>query len=180
MAIKLIALTFGYVESGTTARLLFSAGNPPKTKREAIKSLAEYFYQKYLIDNRAIIEPIMGSPCCQNYIGKENFCPKCGKDLTSVIATDNYLSWQDFIDFLFEVFHSDANSFGEYDSFPNPNDWTPWGVSYVATEKQVIDIPENGEHILAIALNDLHPEFHYEISDIAREFIIHDYEVLFK
>lgn len=151
--IKMIALSFGYVESLRTSYLIFwsLAKKKPQTKKEAIESLAEFLYQKYIHENSPLNER---NKCkyCDNYVGKEAFCPKCGRSLKdNPIAFD----WDDWIDYLNELHSSDCDSYGWSVDIDNPYRWDPNVGNFEINKDEYIHVIENGAHILSCALSSI-------------------------
>ncbi len=171
--IKLIILSMGYVESITTARLIFCAKTKkPKTKLEAIHSLAEYLYRKFRIDNNLDIEEF-SKQCCQDNFGKASYCPKCGQRLEH-----EEFDWELWKEFLFELHGSNCDSFGSREA-PNPNGWDAEDINFSFEKDQYIDICSQGEDVLSIALSEIHPELVEDIVEVAHEETISDYRKLF-
>ena len=168
MAIKMIALSFGHDEDLVAGCLIYRPTNGfPEKRKEALYSLTEFLYKKYLADNPTEII----KECCKKYIGKENYCPKCGKLLTSPKKCQDILDdWKSYVR---DLIIKTCDSYGADYEVENPNCWTLWSNGFTLNEKEYIQITEDADKILSIILCKMHPEiFKIKLKD---EF--HDYEI---
>lgn len=159
MPIKNIILTFGYVESAKTSLLIFGSEVPESTKRKALYSLVEDLYNKYKIDYSTDFAFAFAKVkrCCEPYIGKEPYCPKCGSNLIRANDPPQF-NWDNWVNFLFRIQSSVADEYGAHEDVDNPNEWSPWTWAIGVPKKDWLNIYEHAEYILSIALSELHPE----------------------
>jgi hypothetical protein len=174
MSIKLVIISLGYAESSTTAHLVFCSGakKKPKNSLEAVHSLAEFLYQKYLIDTNFERDVVDTNRCCKKYIGSEPFCPKCG---TSLEKKNKPFDWEHWKEYLFALFHSDCDSYGAEDEVPNPHQWSTMYVDFAVNKNQFVHLTTYGDEMISIALSEIHPEFITDKDEIARDWIFVEY-----
>ena len=154
MPFHTVVLTFGYVESASTATLWMSPEEITfETAKEAVESLANEFYVKYVSEGRTGPQDL--NPCCSKGISKKHkFCRECGKSLRgSEFDEDTYR------DFLYDIFHSDNDSYGNdarYKGDYETPDNACWGVTdignAISNPEGIVFINEMGEKILTQAL----------------------------
>lgn len=173
-----IALSFGYVESNTTSWLIYHAENKiSSSRREAIHSLVAYLWDKYTKQNDENHEFSLGysygSKCCQRHWLDTKYvddpqkqgarkkreinptsCPTCNGEYPTTWTFEE----EDWKEYLFDLHHSDCNSYGEHEWPDNPYGWSPWMYSFNIPQHQMVVIGEQAEDILTMALYELHPE----------------------
>lgn len=164
MGIKYIAVTMGYVESGSVAFLVFEnqTGEEFADNRAALNSLAGALFQKYLYDYGDQIKPRKRSLllCCEKTLQLDpvaKYCSRCARRFQdSQIAKDKY---QNYIN---KLIGCTADEFGE--ELPG---WWPWvsilDVMKNATVDEVLSVREMGETLFASLLTpDMVPEEYRE------------------
>lgn len=173
---KAIALKFGYVESNNTSWLVYlSEGlyryKTPSSNKEALHSLAEYLYQKFICDDKYRIDlhnkyQSHMAKCCRitwsdewhrgNYeMPQLKNCPTCN---ASYSLADPKFDEDRWIEFLIGISISDCDRYGEHDGVDNPFGWDPWSFDFSLDKKDIIVIPERAECFLLMALKEIHPE----------------------
>lgn len=173
---KGVALSFGYVESNTTSWLIFTieGGACPTTRKEALHTLTEYLYNKFKsdIDYKADFLDDYKSHmarCCKDAwrkMDKDNplkSCPRCNASYE--VPYDRSFSVEDWQQWLRELHHSDCDSYGDHDYIDRKYDWTPWRNDFSIPQHQMVIVCENAEHILTMALAEIHPELKEEVRD---------------
>lgn len=172
---RAIALAFGYVESNTTAWLIYRAEHPGfSTRRAALQSLVTYLWNKFSMEKNESHEFNLGyhygDKCCQRfwldtkYVNHERrevdptHCGTCGSKYKKTWTFDEE-NWQEY---LRDLITSDCDSYGDHDDVENPGAWSPWMYSFDIPQHQMIPIVENAEGILTDVLYDLHPELRPE------------------
>ncbi len=166
---KSIVLSFGYVESNTTAWLIYTAERKlPSSRKEALESLTEHLYKKYLSDKKDNDDYNNASKthmarCCQKAWKNSNrdlsICPKCGANYNAEII--NEFDIYDWKNYLRDLMNSDSDSYGyHYESgdFEDEYGWSPWQWSFNSSSDEMVIVAECAEDILTIALAKIHPE----------------------
>jgi len=173
MTYKAIALTFGYVESATSAVLIFTPEHAFETRKEALHSLAEYLYTKYSFEIKEHVDHINRyktymAPCCRKAWDKRDQnnppekCPRCGASYS--VEAESQFSIDDWYNYLDNIFHSTANSYGDSEVDCDCN-WNPWDFDFSITKDEMIIINKDGEVVLLKALMNIHPELLEDIND---------------
>lgn len=176
---KAIALAFGYVESNTTAWLIYRAEyKTPTSRKEALYSFVEYLWSKFSGENDDHAESRLYKKerCCIDFWYKNKYptaenkdtfqkptvCGTCGKeyDFTWKFSDDK---WEDF---LRGIMSSDADSYGDHDEAENPYGWSPWMYRFDVPQHEMVIVGENAEVILSQVLFELHPELREEDSEV--------------
>lgn len=169
--IKAVALTFGYVESNTLSWLVFeSEYNTPKTKKQALLSLAEFLYQKFM--GRRRTQPdcaVCNTSLADNPSAK--YCSECGMRLRSVGFY--YYEWLDFLE---GVRTSDIDGFHYSDDTDNPHGWDASLFAFGLPDKKMLIVQEHAAEMLSLAVAELHPEVKLEVD----KWLIEEYKELLK
>ncbi|CAB4196749.1 hypothetical protein UFOVP1290_269 [uncultured Caudovirales phage] len=166
---KSVSLSFGYVESNTTAVLIYTATKKiPSSRSEALESLTEHLYKKYLCDKKDNDDYVHTykthmAKCCQkawkNSNRDLNTCPKCGANYNAEIVSEFDISdWQNY---LRDLMNSDCDSYGyhyECSDFEDEYGWSPWQHNFNHQSDEMVIVAEKAEDILTIALAKIHPE----------------------
>jgi hypothetical protein len=173
---KGVALSFGYVESNTTSWLIFTieSGECPTSRKEALHTLTEYLYNKYKAekdDNAKFSDNYKShmAKCCRDAWSKRNYqnpptnCPRCNASYD--VPCDRTFSVEDWEDWLKRLQSSDCDSYGDHDYIECKYDWTPWRTRFDIPQHQMVIVCENAEHILTMALAEIHPELGEEVED---------------
>lgn len=166
---KSIALSFGYVESNTTAWLIYTAERKlPSSRKEALESLTEHLWKKYSCEKNQrgyrddMYKTHMGR-CCQkawkNSARDLIKCPNCGADYNAPLINEfDIIDWKDY---LYRIMSSDCDSYGyHYDcgDFEDEYGWSPWRFNFSTSPDEMVIINESAEEILTMILARLHPE----------------------
>jgi hypothetical protein len=156
--IRYVALTMGYVESGTITSLLLEnqTGCEIKDAKTALQHIAAGLFQKYLYDHEYSLEPTnYPRECCKTLLKKKRtpkFCGECGARLIAeAIDREDYESW------IYELTGKCADSYGE-----DIHGWWPWvSVADVVDTQpgELVVIHQNAEKLM-VAL--LEPEMVHE------------------
>jgi len=157
--INAIAIRFGYVETNSTALLVFA----PQLKKlkftsgkDALYSFTEFLYQKFLANE--YVKPVHSKPCCKANANVGNYCSTCGMKFESN-AFDKY-AWDGF---LWNLMQSNSDSYGQ-DAYCAGNDeWTPY--CNLPNPKTTLYIIECGMEIITMALSYIHPELKIDLQD---------------
>jgi hypothetical protein len=158
---RAIALKFGYVENNTVSWLIFQAeGKMPTSRKEALYSLTEMLYTKYLQETDHNQDNIYHmAQCCQkawynrDYKNPPIRCPNCEalykkKDIFNVT---NWLNWLD------GLFRSTIDGYGgEFEE--NKYGWEPFHYQFDVPQHNMLIIGEEAETIITYVLRDIHPE----------------------
>lgn len=163
-----IALSFGYVEGNTTSWLIFRSEEVlPRTRKAALHSLVEYLWDKFQkeqseTDNLNKNHKWDMAKCCQKAWAKRddqnppNNCPTCQASYN--VENKKSFSISKWHEYLVNLYSSDCNSYGEHDWAHNPQGWSPWEFQFDIPQHQMLIVAENAEHIITLALAELHPE----------------------
>jgi hypothetical protein len=149
---RIVALHFGYVESGQVSVMILRrqhGESEAMTKAAAVKSVAEFFFKKWLEDHEWTATKLKA--CCEKAKEKEpdaKFCPKCGKKI-EVPGFDDEL----YTDWLRQQLHATADDWGSYEG-----EWWPWtsvadAVDCYKNGLKCLEIREKAENVLAFALD---------------------------
>lgn len=159
---RAIALCFGYVESNTTSHLVYQADHKwPSSRKEALHSLVNYLYNKFVYENEDYRKSKMHmADCCRKgwwARDRENpptNCPTCNADYNVPFQ----FSEEEWINYLYDLHRSNCDSYGDHDDIDNPYDWQPWRFYFDVPQHEMLIISENAEHILTHALYEIRPE----------------------
>jgi hypothetical protein len=176
MSYKAVALTFGYAEDSTSATIIFTPEYVFETKKEALHSLVEYLYTKYLVeikhtDHHKNEYKTHMAECCRKAWNKKGDCslercPKCGASYAPVKSPFDIGDWESY---LLEIFRSTADSYGDFEVGVSCN-WNPWDFDFSITNKQMVIIAEKGELVLTKTLFKIHPELLEELEEDIDDF----------
>lgn len=156
-----IVLGFGFAEDCRTAVVIFTAETKFKNRNDALKSLTEYLYQKYVLDTPPEISPLM-KECCKRYINKQ-FCADCGVKIQKSLT--KCFDLEDFRRFLYEIQGSTINSYGEDYDVLNPDGWDPFAGIILISKLHSIILHENAECVICTILEEIHPELFENSND---------------
>lgn len=124
----------GYVESSKVSWLIYEADGSKFNREEAMFSLAEELYNKYLQEHRPYKRK-----CCYEAPAIAKYCPDCGQVLMFEFKPDHFLNW------LCSLSELDCDGYGGED-----NDiWSPY-----CTPQQILGIPKL-QHIFLSHYGDL-------------------------
>jgi hypothetical protein len=160
MGIKYIAVTMGYVETGSVAFLVFEnqTGEQFADRESALKSLASALFQKYLLENEELSRTIKRSmfSCCERTLKLDTVAKYCSQCARWFQKTD--ISKEKYQIFISDMMSCCADSYGE-----DAPGWWPWvsilDVMRNATEDEVVSVPELGEVLLTHLITpDMVPE----------------------
>jgi hypothetical protein len=164
--IKCIHISFGYVESSQMAGLNFTCQSGFKTPEEALVSLANGLYEKYIGDcDFGGKKKRAPNKCCSKALAKKfDFCPKCGASLRK-----QDFDVQEYADWLRNLPRETADSWGGGEivasalHLDQPSDvWNPWNTLtslLKLKQSEVLDIIECGEAVLLRATTRLRDEY---------------------
>lgn len=153
--IHAIALRFGYVESNALSWLVFQAEFvAPKTRKEALLSLAEFLYKKFM--GTRSYQSVMTKKCCKKSLDADSdneFCSKCGDPIK-----DPGFDFDRWVNFLEGIRTTTIDGFGYSDDTENPYGWDPSLFAFGIPDKNMIIVAENAAEMLSFAVAELHPE----------------------
>lgn len=181
MSCRVIALTFGYVESSTTSWLIYSTEDKHSipTRKEALHSLTAYLYDKFQKESETTrhthntYKTHMAQCCYKAWLRRlrdvadPTNCPTCGASY--LVKEEESFSLDDWHEYLNRLHSSDADSYGEHDWPDNPERWTPWGYTFDAPSSEVLLVQEHAAEILTMALAEIHPELKDHLVDDQEE-----------
>ena len=187
MACQVIALAFGYAESQSTSWLIYKSDNPvySKTRKEALLSLTEYLWKKYQSETEYAEDFVKRyktnmAQCCQKAWRNDKTlikCPTC-EALYNIEKEKEFdiTHWQEF---LCNIGTSTCDSYGDHYDIENPHNWCPWQFDFNVRRREMLVVQENAEHILTLALFELHPELREMSTDeYGADYIESDYTEL--
>ena len=131
--VRFIWLKPGYVESSKVGWLIYELVNGMQFSREeAIFSLAEELYNKYMQERR----PVIWRDCCQkNFNAGTKYCSGCGHTLEKFV-----FDLEEFEDWLRALVGSDCNDYGGGDD----GHWYPYCVP-----QHILEAPKSQHHFLS-------------------------------
>ncbi|MBI5421101.1 MAG: hypothetical protein HZA35_02185 [Parcubacteria group bacterium] len=145
-AVKFIWFKPGYVESSKVGWLIFACLDSNYTREEAIFSLAEQLYHKYMQKHRVA----QRSCFCLTTSKTGKYCSECGRFLKKFeFDPDQFKEW------LCALFKSDCNGYEYSYDYGMGFDWEPWGVpmDILGTPlSQHIFLSQSGELAILYAL----------------------------
>ena len=145
---KAVGLRFGATESNTIGQLVFVSNADFDTRKEALHSLVEYLYSKYMIEGEE-----------RNKIAPhKNRCDECKKSIVSTFKYEEN-DWQEFLK---ELLRADFDSYGVHEEAKNSYIWDPFSFDFNVRQDQMIIINENAELFLTKVLYEMHPELKTE------------------
>jgi hypothetical protein len=118
MTIEIVALHFGSAGSRQAGAmtLVRRSGESCETKAAAIKSVAKFFWKKWVDDN----PPVKPKKCCvaKTKTDAEPFCKKCSRPLSEPLFDHEvYTDW---------LLQQPSQTVGDWDS--HEGEWWPWNT----------------------------------------------------
>ncbi len=141
MAIRIIWLKSGYAESSKVAWLIYGFPCSQYNKKEAMFSLAEQLYNKYVEDSTPFQRY-----CCKVASDMAEHCSGCGRRLEKF-----RFDFEDFQNWLRGLFGSDCNSYGD----PEGDWWLfhdPKHILEVPMSQHLV-LSDNGDIAILYALH---------------------------
>ena len=173
MNLRFIVMITGYVESASTACLIYQCGffgNPGYDNyKDAITDLALDLYAKYYDDHMSAYERRYNrdvKECCRKTLidNKEaKFCSACGSQIA-----DKKFDAEAFMDYVRDLMNTTCDSYGdaEYAGGRNFTWWPYWIGDFIGAPKEdVIVMAENAEVTILAALIEAKPELKSEDDD---------------
>lgn len=162
---RVIAFQCGYVEEAKLSWLFFVAtGKPPTSRKEAIDSLVEMFFQRWRpkLNAKHTRKHARFGRCCIEHFTKHSLdeCPECERKRVETLADVFDLDeWQQRISNLHD---STTDSYGSAED-EGPYGWSPW--EDWASHDDAIIFVDNADAVFGTILAQKHPELGLEVQD---------------
>ena len=165
MKLRFIVMNTGYVESSSTACLIYQCeffGHPGYSSyKEAITDLALDLFAKYYDDCLSSYEHRYSKDvkeCCRKSLVADKtakFCSDCGGQIS-----DKEFGSEDFKRYVCELVGSTCDSYGDAEYAAGRTfTWWPWSNDFIgAPKEEVIHITDQAEVVLLAALLEAKPE----------------------